>query len=40
LIPRIGFFGAAIATFAGEAIFLILIVLSVYSNRKLRIIFF
>jgi len=40
LIPRIGFFGAAIATFAGEVIFLILIVGGVYSNRKLRIIFF
>ncbi len=40
LIPRIGFFGAAIATFAGEVAFLILIVAGVYSNRKLRIIFF
>lgn len=40
LIPRIGFFGAAIATFAGEVIFLVLIVAGVYSNRKLRIIFF
>jgi O-antigen/teichoic acid export membrane protein len=40
LIPRIGFFGAAIATFAGEVVFLVLIVAGVYSNRKLRIIFF
>jgi len=40
LIPRIGFFGAAIATFAGEVIFLILIIAGVYSNRKLRVIFF
>ena len=40
LIPRIGFCGAAIATFAGEAIFLVLIVAGVYSNRKLRVIFF
>lgn len=40
LIPRIGFFGAAIATLAGELIFLVLIVAGVYSNRKLRIIFF
>jgi len=40
LIPRIGFFGAAIATFAGEVMFLVLIVAGVYSNQKLRIIFF
>ena len=40
LIPRIGFFGAAIATFAGELTFIALIVAGVYSNRKLRLIFF
>jgi O-antigen/teichoic acid export membrane protein len=40
LIPRIGFFGAAIATFSGEVVFLILIVTGVYANRKLRSIFF
>jgi O-antigen/teichoic acid export membrane protein len=40
LIPRIGFYGAAIATFAGEVLFFGLILLSVYSNKKLRIIFF
>lgn len=40
LIPRIGFFGAAIATFTGEVIFLILIVAVVYLDRRLRAIFF
>jgi O-antigen/teichoic acid export membrane protein len=40
LVPRIGFYGAAVATFAGEVLFFFLIVAGVYSNRKLRIIFF
>jgi O-antigen/teichoic acid export membrane protein len=40
LIPRMGFIGAAIATFAGELFFLLLAAVSVYVNRKLRVFFY
>jgi O-antigen/teichoic acid export membrane protein len=39
LIPRIGFYGAAIASFAGEVIDLVIVLIAVYSNDKLRSLF-
>ncbi len=39
LIPRLGFYGAAVATFAGEALFFFLVAALFYTHRRLRIIF-
>ena len=40
LIPRVGFYGAAVATLTGEALYLVIIGAYVYSNRKLRVTLF
>jgi O-antigen/teichoic acid export membrane protein len=40
LIPRIGFLGAAIGSFAGEVIALIIMMIGIYSNRELRNLFY
>ncbi len=40
LIPKIGFLGAAIGSFAGEVIALIIMMIGIYSNRELRNLFY
>lgn len=40
LIPARGFYGAAVATLAGEVLFLLLAVFLAYSNKMLRAVFF